>query len=121
MTAFLAAPPRPCGRDRNLDPNVEASEDRDDASFEDDEDRDASFEDDEDGLLCREEAVPVVVPAPGEKSKSRLARRRASPPFRLKMWGRSMPGATARLLLRDLRRCAPVSYTHLTLPTTPYV
>ena len=106
VTAFLAAPPRPCGRDRNLDPNVEASEDRDDASFEDDEDRDASFEDDEDGLLCREEAVPVVVPAPGEKSKSRLARRRASPPFRLKMWGRSMPGATARLLLRDLRRCA---------------
>ena len=105
VTAFLAAPPRPCGWDRNLDPNVEAAaaEDRD-ASFEDDEDAGASSADDEDGLLCREARVVVPVPA---NEKSRLARRRRqSRPFRLRMWGRSMPGATARLLLRDLSRCA---------------
>ena len=100
VTAFLAAPPRPCGRDRNLDPSVEAAAlDRDDVSFEDDEDAGvSSADDDEDGLLCRE--ARVVVPVPAEKS------RRKSPAFRVKMWGRSMPGATARLLLRDLRACA---------------
>ena len=81
VTAFLAAPPRPCGRDRNLDPSLEAAaEDRDDVSFEDDEDAGvSSADDDEDGLLCRE--ARVVVPVPAEKS------RRKSPAFRVKMWG----------------------------------
>ena len=99
VTAFLAAPPRPCGRDRKLDPSLEAAAEDRDVSFEDDEDAGvSSADDDEDGLLCRE--ARVVVPVPAEKS------RRKSPAFRVKMWGRSMPGATARLLLRDLRACA---------------
>ena len=111
VTAFLAAPPRGCGRDVDFDPDPHDDDPFD--PFSDDEEVVVSLsDDDEEGITCRERTLHAAAGSTPAANITKLAagrksrRSRRQSPFTLRMWGRSMPGHTSRALLRDLSKCA---------------